>query len=363
MRAFPTPLVALAACAAIVACTSPPRDEPEKAGAASPYLLISAGDGDGKRSDFLAVVDLKPGSPTLGKVVGTTPTGMKNSLPHHMEYAAPPAGEMLFMNAHHPETSMLVDVSNPRAPRVAKTFAPPAPLRFPHDYTRTPTGTRLVGFLRSEGKSIDTAETESPGNSGGFAEYSREGVLMRSVLAGNAGSVFFNSYGCAFYRLSEIDSDNPRLETFFALDTPPPNKPEPGYIRGACGIPIVFGHYWINTVGKLHALIVLDIADPAKPREVSRLTTPNTFNPHWLARDPLSNRLVLGAELGGEDGFYILRFDDQTGRLSFDTTLKAEGKTGYVSLKNQSWPHGATGPAWGHAALFLPDSGRVRPAK
>jgi hypothetical protein len=167
------------------------------------------------------------------------------------------------------------------------------------------------------------------------------------------GFVFLNSYGCTFYRLSDIGGDDPRLETFFALDTPPPS-PEPGAIRGSCGIPLVFGNYWINPVGQLHAVVVLDIANPARPREVFRLQTPDTFNPHWLARDPQSNRLVLGAELGGEEGFYILRFDEQTGRLSFDPALTGEGQAGYVTLENQPWPHGASGPAWGHAALFLP---------
>ena len=106
--------------------------------------------------------------------------------------------------------------------------------------------------------------------------------------------------------------------------------------------------------GQLHSVIVLDITSPAAPREVSRLRTPETFNPHWLARDPRSNRLVLGAELGGEEGFYLLRFDAQAGALSFDPAFKGDGQLGYVSLTNQSWPHGASGPAWGHAALFLP---------
>ena len=114
--------------------------------------------------------------------------------------------------------------------------------------------------------------------------------------------MFFNSYGCAFYRLSEIHGEHPRLDTFFALDTPPPSTPDD--IRGSCGIPIVFGHYWINAVGKLHSVVVLDIGGPTHPREVFRLATPNTFNPHWLARDPQSTRLVLGAELGGEDGLF-----------------------------------------------------------
>ena len=35
-----------------------------------------------------------------------------------------------------------------------------------------------------------------------------------------------------------------------------------------------------------------------------RDTHPKTFNPHWPARDPQSTRLVLGAELGGEDGVF-----------------------------------------------------------
>jgi hypothetical protein len=66
---------------------------------------------------------------------------------------------------------------------------------------------------------------------------------------------------------------------------------------------------------------------------------------------------VLGPELGGEEGFYFLRFDPQTGRLSFDPAFEADGQPGYLNLRNQSWPHGPSGPAWGHAALFLPGSG------
>jgi hypothetical protein len=62
---------------------------------------------------------------------------------------------------------------------------------------------------------------------------------------------------------------------------------------------------------------------------------------------------VLGAELGGEEGVYVVRFDPATGRASFDETIRADDRAGYISLKNQSWPHGPIGPAWAHAALFL----------
>lgn len=394
----------------------------------APYLLVFAGDGDGKDSDFLAVLDLRAG-PDLGKPIASTPIGLAKAMPHHMEYALPPAGEPLFMNAHHHEKSLMVDVSNPRAPRLVKTFEPPAPFRFPHDYYRTPSGTRLVGFLRSEGASPDPAETTLPGNHGGIAEYSTDGRLLRTTSAavsGRAtpvrpyafallsdrdrlvvtsapmmetssadvvqvyrysdftlletidlppgrvdgklipgsqragfgprilpdGSVFFNTYGCAFYRLSDLDSPSARLDTVFALETPEVKR---GDIRGSCGIPVVYDHFWLMPVGQLHAVVVLDIADPMKPAQVFSLATPSTFNPHWLARDPKSNRLVLGAELGGEEGFYLLRFDSRTGRLSFDESVASDGLAGYVSLNKESWPHGPSGTAWAHAALFLPE--------
>lgn len=430
LAAIPKLAVCVLAACLVSACSSPARDTPTATSTPSPYLLVSAGDADEAESDFLAVIDLRDGSATRGTAISTLPTGLKASMPHHMEYTLPPAGEWLFLNAHHPEASLLLDVSNPLALRVVKTFAPPAPLRFPHDYTRTPTGTRLVGFLRSNGTSIDTTETATPGNHGGIAEYRADGALLRTALAGNAngkpvrpyafallpkidrlvvtsapmmestwadvvqvyrysdftllhtialpagrsantqevpgsqragfgprvlsdGSVFFNSYGCAFYRLSAIDSVAPRLETFFALDTPAPDSGA-GSIRGACGIPVVFGHYWINPVGKLHQVVVLDIADPSHPREIFRLKMPDSFAPHWLARDPNSNRLVLGAELGGEEGYYMLRFDEQSGVLAMDPAFRGDGKAGYISLKQATWPHGASGAAWGHAALFLP---------
>ena len=431
MRRLCLCLTAMAVCAAAAACSGGPGGVGTRSGGESPYLFLFAGDEDKSDSDFLAVIDLRPESPDLGKAIATAPTGMKASMPHHMEYVMPPAGELLFMNAHHHEMSLLVDVSDPRAPRVAKTFGPPATLRYPHDYSRTPTGTRLVGFLRGEGPSPDPAETVTPGNHGGIAEYTAGGELLRAVSAGTAnsskpirpyafallpdidrlvvtsapmmedswadvvqvyrysdfallhtidlppgrladgrevagsqragfgprvlpdGSVLFNRFGSALCRLSAVHGNSPRRVTVLTAETPEP-PPGPGRIRGSCGIPVVFGRYLLKPVGQPHAVVVHDIANPGSPREVSRLPTPETFNPHWLARDPRSNRLVLGAELGGEEGFYLLRFDEQAGRLSFDPALKGGGQTGYLSLRDQSWPHGPSGPAWGHAALFLP---------
>jgi hypothetical protein len=143
------------------------------------------------------VIDLREGSATRGAAISTPPTGLNASMPHHMEYTMPPAGEWLFLNAPHPEASLLVDVSNPLALRIAKTFAPPAPLRYPHDYTRTPTGTRLVGFLRSNGTGIDPTETVTPGNHGGIAEYRADGTLLRTAIAGDANGKPVRPYAFA----------------------------------------------------------------------------------------------------------------------------------------------------------------------
>jgi hypothetical protein len=108
-------------------------------------------------------------------------------------------------------------------------------------------------------------------------------------------------------------------------------------------------------VGRANTIVVLDVSNPAAPKEVSRLGMPRDFHPHWSAKDPLSNRVVIGAELGGEPGMFILLFDDRTGQLRFDPTiLSPAGKIGYIDLEVQQWRHGPSGPAWAHAALFLP---------
>ena len=410
-------------------CSQP---APPEAAPPSPYLLVFAGDADYADEDFLAVVDLRPGSATSGQVLTTTPLGLTGSMPHHMEYALPPPGELLFMNAHHHEQTLLVDTSNPLKLQIVRRLAPPAPYRFTHDYTRLANGNRLVGFLRSEGASPQPNDDLSPGGHGGIAEYSATGDLLRSAsaavdgyrepirpyafaplpaadrvlttsakmmenfsadvvqvwrysdfkllhtikvppgatldgtpLPGAAkipfeprlmrdGSVLFNAYGCGLYRVTDIASEQPSVQHVYTIQVPEPTGADD--IRGACGIPVIAGNYWIMPVGRAHALVTLDISDPAHPREVARFDTAPDFNPHWLAADPASSRLVVGAELGGEQGMLILDLDQASGRLTAAAGIvSADGRPGYVNLAVNDWPHGATGPAWGHAALFLPE--------
>jgi len=403
-------------------------------GTPSPYLFVYAGDLDQADADFLAVLDVNPSSKTRGEPLYSVSTGMKNSMPHHMDYTPPPAGEPLFMNAHHHEMSMIVDVSDISTMKIKKVFNPPSPLRFPHDYARTPSGSRLVGFLRSDGKSPDPSETLVPSNHGGIAEYSASGELLRSVSATvdtwdkpvrpyafamlpeidrfvvtsapmmeeswaevvqiyrysdfklletlalpseglrkgtekwnakatgfgiiplDGGSVFLSTYECSLFHLSEIGTTFPKIKRVHTIEaTSPDNVPH------SCGIPVLLDTFWIQPVAKTHNVVVFNIEDPENPEEVFRLETPDDFNPHWLSKDPKSNRLILGAEFGGEVGFYVLRIDEKTGALDFDPDFNGAKSgflfsskiKGYISLERDEWPHGNTGDAWGHGALFL----------
>lgn len=415
----------------VVACATDQPQHPTAGG--SPYLLVFAGDSDEQEEDFFAVFDLRPGSGTAGQVVASEPIGIKGSMPHHTEYELPPAGELLFANAHHAEATLLVNIADPLNPVVERTMQPPRPFRFGHDFARLPNGNLIFGYLRSEGPSPKPGDDLLPGGHGGIAEYSSRGEYIRSASAGVEGyeepirtyaivpmldsdrivttsapmledhvadvvqiwrysdltllhtmqvpagrtaagapmpgaarypfgprrladgSIFFNSYACGFYRLAEIASESPVLAHVYTLQVPEPTDPDS--IRGACGIPVIIGDYWIMPVGRAQTIVVLDISNPEEPREVSRLNTPADFNPHWLAKDPHSNRLVVGAELGGEQGMFILNFDSSTGRLQFDPAIRSRGgKVGYLDLEAQDWPHGPSGAAWGHAALFLSDS-------
>jgi hypothetical protein len=110
------------------------------------------------------------------------------------------------------------------------------------------------------------------------------------------------------------------------------------------------------TVGAASMLVTLDISDPSQPREVSRLPTEDGFAQHWLAEDPGSNRLIVGAEneIGGGDRMLMVIVDPLTGELSWDEALREKQGFPGIDFRRTSWPHGETGEALGHAALFRP---------
>jgi hypothetical protein len=119
-----------------------------------------------------------------------------------------------------------------------------------------------------------------------------------------------------------------------------------------CAVPVVYGKYWIQTVGAINGLVVLDASDPAHPREVSRLSLPPNFHmPHWIAADRSTGRVVA---TGARDSWVLmLKFDDQTGQLSIDKAFggRSTEEPG-VQFDRAEWPHGRSGKALVHGTVF-----------
>jgi hypothetical protein len=166
------------------------------------------------------------------------------------------------------------------------------------------------------------------------------------------GSVLLNSYMCGFYRLTGIASGEPSLAHVYDIqgrDLSTTNT------RVGCSVPVVIGNHWIMPVAWSQMVVVLDVADPSAPREIARLAMPSDFNAHWAAKDPGSNRIVIGAETDREKGVFVLLHDPATGALTFDGSLGGGASPpGYIDLGAQRWPHGESGSARAHSALFLP---------
>lgn len=160
------------------------------------------------------------------------------------------------------------------------------------------------------------------------------------------GSVLFSTFGCGLYRIRALEGDSPTVENVYTFAVPQ----DVG--MGFCGIPVYAGRYWVMPIGELNTLVSLDVRDPAEPRRVAELETGADFEPHWLALDPGSHRLIVGAQGSGEDRVLMARLDPATGELRWDETLRARNGFPGIDFRRTSWPHGETGLAFGHAALF-----------
>jgi len=87
-------------------------------------------------------------------------------------------------------------------------------------------------------------------------------------------SLLVHTFACGLYLMRGVDSENPAIRFVY------------GFPGGDCGVPLRIGHWWLATVPERHSLTVLDISDPEKPREVSRVTFDDGQKPHWIAADP-----------------------------------------------------------------------------
>jgi len=108
----------------------------------------------------------------------------------------------------------------------------------------------------------------------------------------------------------------------------------------------------LQPVPAMHGVIVLDVTDPTKPREVSRASVGDDESPHWIAIDHSQRRVVLNSG-GRGNRLFILNFDPATGAISVDQRFRDPGSArAGIALTGVNWPGGFVGNVVPHGAVF-----------
>jgi hypothetical protein len=373
------------------------------------YLFAWAGDVAQQGNDFLAVIDAEPGSATYGHLVTTVVTDQKSMQVHHTEYTMPEDG-LLFANDHLAGRTFIFDLRDPINPKISASFTDMAGYSHPHSFLRLPNGHVLASFQHMHHSGGEMPM--DLGSSGGIVEIDNEGKVIRSassadpaypnanlmpyslvvlpdidrVVVTNSSMHDVDAHGHTYqiWRLSDlkllktayfdtggrqygdIDPEEPRrgpdgsifvqtvscgIERITDVGTASPRSQLVHMFPGRfCGVPTIVGHYLIQSVYAIHSVVALDISNPAKPKEVSKLKFDDVFGPHWTGWDAKSQRLVVtGYE---EHRLFMLKLDQKTGALSMDTAFHdADGKPGF-NFDDREWPHGWKGSANPHGVVF-----------
>ena len=398
--------VVLTVCVSYV----PASCQEEKNAASGHYMFAWAGDKAKKGNDFLAVIDADPSSPSYGRLVTTLVTDQQTKLVHHTEYVMPASG-MLFANDHDAGRTFIFDVREPLHPKIAASFTDMAGFMHPHSYLRLPNGHVLATFQHSH----DSTNPETLGKHGGLVEIDDTGKVIRSassadpafpdalltsyslvvlpeldrVVSTNSamdnedlfrgltyqiwrlsdlkllktmyfdegsnhygqispeeprlapdGSIFVQTLACGLERITGVDQEEPKSRLVYSFPA------------GFCGVPTIVGHYLLQSVSYLHTVIVLDIANGAKPVEVSRVKLDDNVYPHWTGWDTKTNRVVVTTGGAGDPRLYMLKFDPASGAISVDEAFRdSDGKPGF-NFSNRDWPHGWKGSGVPHGVVF-----------
>lgn len=375
----------------------------------SAHLFVWAWDVNHDAGAFLAVVDVDRGSATYGQVVATLPTPDGSSA-HHVEYEM--TTSELFANSIDTGETFVFDLSDPAHPSLLSDFGDAGPFTHPHSFARTPGGTVLATYqglaadddasgglaeLDDRGRMIratsaadpldpdirpyslavvpklDRVVTTSADMSGIKVGRSvqvwrlSDLALLHTVLLppGPRGdehlhpaeprllddgeSVMVATFRCGMYVLSELDrTPVAKLARSF------PWSPVEGEDTD-CNVPVRFGRFFAQPVGTTGSVVVMDVSRPEEPVIVDELHFGVDARPHWLALEPGGKRMVMtgGGTLAG--GVYLIDVDPETGKLRLADDLPATG-SGIPGIRfdRDEWPHGKTGPAFAHGAVFSP---------
>ena len=374
----------------------------------SRFLFVWAGDADKRESDFLAVIDAGPRSSSYATVVATLPVGITGTQPHHTEYEMAADG-VLWANGFDAGRTFRFNLRDPIRPRLLDSVGNPGPFSHPHSYARLANGNVLATFQRgtgsgrngtgglvqfdSAGRVVRSASAAVAMIDSGVRPYSlavlpaidrvvttatdmhlqlrsravqvwrlSDLALLQTLLLppgprgdeswltaeprvlGDGRTVLVNTFTCGLYRLHGLAGDTVSAEWVYSTAAQE---------KRFCAVPVVAGQFWLQTSGPENSVLSLDISDPSRPREVGRLTFGPDEIPHWLALEPEGDRLAITGYRELESRVLLARLDRRSGALRLDATFRAPGaKQPGVDFAHTQWPHGPTGRAIPHGAVF-----------
>jgi pimeloyl-ACP methyl ester carboxylesterase len=170
------------------------------------------------------------------------------------------------------------------------------------------------------------------------------GLTAEPRLLGDGKTVLVSTFDCGLYLLSGLDGRSPGGQLVSSF----PRKKDT-----YCAIPVIAGHFYLVTVPAWNAVVSLDISNPAKPREVSRVVLGEQDVPHWIAIEPNHRRVVITGYGALKHRVMLANFDEVTGRLTLDERFREDGATDAgMRMDNKSWPHGGSYPGIPHGAVF-----------
>ena len=380
---------------------------PVEGGQPSDLLYVWAWDKDGNESDFLAVIDVAEGSATYGRIINTVPAGVVGNAHHTEHQMTDPTG--LFVNSFSAGKTFVMDMTEPAKPVIAEAFAAVGDFAFPHSFERLSNGNVLATFQRNAYRPDEPGGLVELDRSGNFVRGSsalndvdpdlrpyslaplptiNRVVSTSADMAGertghsiqvwrlsdlsllqtivlppgprgdenenpsevrvleDGNSVIVGTFKCGMYLVENIAIE-PVVTFLRSFPWAPVGDDDTD-----CNLPVRIGKFWVQTVGTTGSVVAMSLENPHEPRIVSELSFGVDARPHWISLEPGGNRIVMtgGGTLRG--GVVLLRIEPDSGRLSLVESFRHADHPFGLSLDRDEWPHGATGPAYGHGAVF-----------
>lgn len=369
------------------------------------WLYVWAASADtSRRAAFIAVFDLREGSPTTGKIVRVVHAGPGSLGTHHTEHVLQPDG-LLFADDFGLGRTFIFDLNDPLNAKLHASFTTAGPFGWPHSYLRLPSGNRLVTYqwqaskfnlppgglaeVRTDGTVVRWASAKTSAVSDSeITPYSLEIIpALDRVVTTSTSMEVDTGVHLQIWRLSDltllntlrIPGGNPHgshemdttqrhllpgeprllrdgrtvmfatftcgLYTLTGIDTDKPTvTPVYSFPGKDCAVPLVIGDYWLQTVPEQHAVVVLDVSNPSSPREVTRVDLGANVSTHWLASNASGRRIVVNSGSRKDSKLYLLTFNPATGAIARDARLP-ELDMSLVSVPGvgevRGIPHGA----------------------